>query len=234
MNINGIRCDICVAKRLLLGIPVDWDGKESVLKLKDVNYNWRQMEWWSFYFEYLCRDRLKSDFTIPGDSFGKVKTACFDLKRTINWDLKVKAIKSDDHRSILNDKRAIDNSIGKYDAHGFIVALCDVEYDDDNRTFQKWHEELKGGKSKYEKEREQRTIVSRYRKTRAVLQEILFLLVTPENRHNLLEYRQGRNSNGKPRPTKYMLDFDQVNHFLVCRMLFLPHISDDCDCPLII
>lgn len=187
------------------------------------------MEWWSFYFEYQCLKRLCSDFKVPGDCFGRVKTACF-----VNWDLKAKAIKSDDHRSILNDKKAIDDSVNKYGAHGFIVGLFDVEYNDNNRTFQKWHEELKGGKSKYEIERSQRTSISRYRKTRVVLQEILFLLVTPENRHNLHEYRQGRNSNGKPRPPKYMLDFDQVDHFLVCRMLFLPHISDDCDCPLII
>lgn len=231
MNINGIREDICVARRLLSNIPVDWDGRTSVLKLREVNYNWRQMEWWSFYFEYLCLDRLQGEFDILGDSFGKVKTASFDLKRTINWDLKAKAIKSDDHRSILNDKKAIDDSIAEYGAHSFVVALCDVEYNDDDRIFQRWHEELKGAKSKYEIEREKRTSVSRYRKTRALLQEILFLVVTLENKHELSEYRQGRNSNGRPRPPKYMLDYDQVDQFLVCHMLFSPQVSDDCKCP---
>lgn len=230
MNMQGIREDICVAKRLLSDVPICWDGKASVLKLKDINYNWRQMEWWSFYFEYLCLNRLESEFARPGDSFGRVKTASFDLKRTINWDLKAKAIKSDDHRSILNDKKAVDDSIRQYGAHGFIVALCDVEYNDDDRAFQKWHEELKGGKSKYEKERELRTSVSRYRKTRAVLQEILFLVVTCKNKYELHEYRQGRNSNGKPRPPKYMLDYDKVEQFLVCRLFFSPSVSDDCDC----
>jgi hypothetical protein len=97
--------DICIATRLLSDLPPEWDGKESVCKLKEANYNWRQMEWWSFYFEYLCLSRLRNQFTIPGDSFGKVKTASFDLKRTINWDLKAKAIKSDDHRSILKTKK---------------------------------------------------------------------------------------------------------------------------------
>ncbi|MCS6939053.1 MAG: hypothetical protein NZM94_07270 [Roseiflexus sp.] len=231
MNTKGVIEDICIAMRLLSNMPVEWDGRESVLELKYVNYNWRQMEWWSFYFEYLCFCRLQSYFSIPGDSFGKVKTASFDLKRTINWDLKAKAVKSDDHRSILNDKNAIDKSIEKHGAHGFIVALCDVEYNDDDRTFQKWHEELKGGKSKYEEEREKRTSVSRYRKTRAKLLEILFLVVTSENKNELHEYRQGRNSNGRPRPPKYMLDYDQVDRFLICRMSFSPHVSDDCNCP---
>lgn len=231
MNMQRIGEDICATKRLLSDVPICWDGKASVLELKDRKHNWRQMEWWSFYFEYLCLDRLKSEFTIPGDSFGRVKTASFDLKRTINWDLKAKAIKSDDHRSILNDKKAIDDSVRQYGAHGFIVALCDVGYNDDDRAFQKWHEELKGGKSKYEKEREQRTSVSRYRKTRAVLREILFLVVTCNNKGELRKYSQGRNSNGKPRPPKYALDYDQVDRFLVCRMSFSPHVSDDCDCP---
>lgn len=86
------------------------------------------------------------------------------MKRVINWDLKVKAIKSDDHRSILNDTSGIDGSIQKYRSHGLIIALCDVEYNDENRGFQRRHEQLKGGKSKYEKEREQRINVSRFRK----------------------------------------------------------------------
>lgn len=229
---EGITEDIYVARMLLQKIPIKWEGKKSITELKEAgDRNWRQMEWWAFYFEHLCRSRLRNNFIIPGDRFGRVSTASFDLKRTINWDLKAKAIKSDDHRSILNDKKAIDDSIDKYGAHGFIIALCDVEYNDDDRTFQRWHEELKGGKSKYEIEREQRTSVSRYRKTQAILQEVLFLVVTPANKHKLHEYRQGRNSNGRPRPPKYMLDYDQVDRFLLCRMSFSSQVSDDCECP---
>src|SRR3972149_905865 len=159
-------------------LPTQWGGRECVLELKEASYNWKQMEWWAFYFEHLCRINLKSEFNIPGDKFGTVR---FDAKRTINWDFKAKAIKSDDHRAILNDKAAMDRSIRRYRSHGLIVALCDVEYNDEDRSFQKWHEQLKGGKSKYEIEREQRTSISRYRKTRVVLQEILFLVVTPRN-----------------------------------------------------
>lgn len=212
--------DVQSAKRLLSTLPTIWDGKESVLELKEANFNWRQMEWWGFYFEHLCYERLEGSFEIPGDRYGTARTACFDIKGSINWDLKAKAIKSDDHRSILNDTKGMKWSIKEYGAHGLIIALCDVEYNDDDRTFQKWHQALKGGKSKYEINREQRTSVSRYRKTSAELQEVLFLVVTAKNISSLEIHHQGRNSNGKPRPPKYMLNYETVNKFLVDRIRF--------------
>ncbi len=212
--------DIQSLKKLLSKLPTNWGGKKSILELKDANFNWKQMEWWGFYFEYLCYQRLKDDFEIPGDRYGKSRTACFDIKGSINWDLKAKAIKSDDHRSILNDVEAMNLSVERYKSHGLVIALCDVEYNDVNRSFQKWHQELKGGKSKYEISREQRTSVSRYRKTEAELKEILFLVITSKNISSLGIHHQGRNSNGKPRPPKYMLDYDLIKNFLVERISF--------------
>lgn len=210
-----IKNDVQSLKKLLSKLPTRWNGKKSILELKKVNFNWRQMEWWGFYFEHLCYQRLDDTFTIPGDRYGKAKTACFDIKGSINWDLKAKAIKSDDHRSILNDTEAMNLSVKEYGAHGLVIALCDVEYNDVNRSFQTWHQELKGGKSKYEINREQRTSVSRYRKTKVELQEILFLVVNTKNISSLGIHHQGRNSNGKPRPPKYMLDYDLIDKFLV-------------------
>ncbi len=218
----AIKKDIQLAKSLLSDLPILWDGKKSVLELKEANFNWRQMEWWGFYFEHIAFEKLRDAFSIPGDKFGKVKTACFDIKGAINWDLKAKAIKSDDHQSILNDTEATEWSIKKYGAHGLIIALCDVEYNDSDRSFQKWHEKLKGGKSKYEIIREQRTSISRYRKTRAELVEILFLVVNSKNKSLLGIHHQGRNSNGKPRPPKYMLDYDKIGRFLVDKLVFSP------------
>ena len=100
------------------------------------------------------------------------------------------------------------------------MALCDVEYNDVNRTFQKWHSELKGGLSKYEKDRTERTSVSRYRKTKAQVSEILFLLIDKSNLELLDTMRQGRNSNGAARPEKYMLNLDKLDRFLADRILF--------------
>lgn len=77
--------DVQSAKHLLSTLPIVWDGKESVLELKEANFNWRQMEWWGFYFEHLCYERLENSFEIPGDRYGTARTACFDLKGSINW-----------------------------------------------------------------------------------------------------------------------------------------------------
>lgn len=214
---RGFSNDIVAAKRLLATLPVSWEGKASVLALKEANYNWKQMEWWAFYFEFLCRDRLKGTFEIPGDRINRVT---FDLKRTVNWDMKAKAIKSDKHDCILNDREATDASIASHGAHGAIIALCDVEYNDENRTFQKWHSQLKGGLSAYEKERRTRTSVSRYRKTRADLVEILFLRLDATSIKRLGTMQQGRNSNGKPRPPKYLLDLEDLEGILVDRIVF--------------
>jgi len=100
-------------------------------------------------------------------------------------------------------------------------ALCDVEYNDVNRTFQTWHSELKGGLSAYEKERRTRTEVSRYRKTHAVLTEILFLRLDRGSVSRMGEMKQGRNSNAAPRPPKYMLDLEDVDGLLVDRLSFV-------------
>jgi hypothetical protein len=214
---SGLIEDAELAAKALAALPVVWEGKKSVLEMKEANYQWRQMEWWGFFFELKARAVLTGLFTIPGAKYG---TVTFDLSRTVNWDMKAKAIKSDDHRAILNDKTAMEASIAAHGEHGVILALCDVEYNDSDRTFQKWHSELKGGESKYEAARKLRTTASRYRKTRAELTEILFLRVDADNLGHLDTMRQGRNSNGAARPEKYMLDLDKIEHFLVSRIKF--------------
>ncbi|HOL57685.1 MAG TPA: hypothetical protein PLD75_09030, partial [Spirochaetota bacterium] len=83
--------DIENIENLLKTLPTQWDGKRCVLELKEADYNWRQMEWWAFYFEYKAKNLLKDYFFIPGDKFGNVT---FDFKGEINWDLKASAIKT--------------------------------------------------------------------------------------------------------------------------------------------
>lgn len=207
---HSISRDISIISRSLKNLPKIWDGKKSILELKEADYHWRQMEWWAFYFEFKSVELLKNKFTFPGDSFGKVT---FDFRGTINWDLKASAIKSDSHKIILNDVAAMNLSIQKHGYHGEVIALCDVEYNDINRTFQKWHMKLIGKKSKYVQERELRTSLSRYRKTKAELVEILILLISGSDISKLDILKQGRNSNGNPRKPKYMLNLENINSF---------------------
>jgi hypothetical protein len=209
--------DIDLAKNLLAVLPSIWDGKTCILELKGAEYNWRQMEWIGFYFEFIASKLLRGSLSIPGE---RINTVTFDVLGEINWDLKTKAIKSDSHGCILNDVSATDLSLQRHGAHGVFLALLDVDYNDQDRSFQKWHTALKEGLSKYEVERMRRTSISRYRKTRAILQEILFLVITPENVGALNVMRQGRNSNGRPRPSKYLVDVEELEPFLVDRLDF--------------
>ena len=209
--------DAAIAKPLLEPFPRFWDGKECVLALKDADYQWRQMEWIGWYFEWKCRGYLAECFSIPGDRLGNVE---FDSKRSINWDFKAKAIKSDSHDAILNDCEAIDAAISGDGAYGVIMALLDVEYNDENRSFQQWHTELKGGLSKYEIERKARTSVTRFRKTSAVLQEILFLAFDVSDAPAISIHRQGRNSDGSPRRPKYAVNLERLGNEIVDRVLF--------------
>ena len=117
---------------------------------------------------------------------------------------------------ILNDQTAMKASIAEHGEHGLIVCLCDVEYNDKDRTFQKWREELQGGKSAYQIARALRTSNSRYRKVLAVPVELVFMRFDQGSLDRLGTMRQGRNSNGKPRPIKYSVSLtkcaDLIEH----------------------
>lgn len=213
---KGVR-DIACFEKALTRMPTRWDGKGCVLELKEANYQWRQMEWWAFYFEYKFRQLAAGRVAMPGDRYGRV---AFDVKGEINWDLKATAIKSHNHQVILNDRVAMEAAIAEHGFHGEIIALCDVEYNDDDRSFQKWHAALKGGLSDYEKRRIARTSISRYRKTHATLAEALFVIFAENDLESLGVMRQGRNSDGKPRREKFMLDLEAVDDFYYRKMRF--------------
>lgn len=204
--------DVSSFKPRLANLPIYWEGKSSVLELKEADYNWRQMEWWAFYFEFKVKRHLKGLCSIPGDRFDRVE---FDLKTQVNWDIKARAIKSDDRRVILNDTSAMEQSVHSNGFHGEIIGLCDVEYNDVNRSFQLWHTELKGGLSEYEKQRRREPkSFSRYRKTSAELMEIIYVVFDSDDLQKLDVMNQGKNSNGQPRPPKYSLHLERINDFM--------------------
>jgi len=194
--------DIKTLQTNLTSLPKFWDGKTCVIELKEADYNWRQMEWWAFYFEYKVQQLLMDRFSFPGDRYDNVS---FDLKGAINWDLKAKAIKSDDHKVILNDKSAMEQSIEKLGYHGEIIALCDVEYNDIDWSFRKWQTELKG---KWDFNFEQNRNISLYKYciTNIELIDILLLIFTKKDlgKLDILE---------KSKTEKYVLDLENLYLF---------------------
>lgn len=152
-----------------------WDGRKSILEMKESGFpHWKQMEWIGWYFQFLCERFLKDIVEIPGPKFGNVR---FDGFLKIPWDFKAHAINTSSHQIIVNDSEATAIGIEKFGSVGLILAMGKVEYNDEQRTFQKWHEALKGGKSKYELERIKRGAWSRLRKTEFNLEQISFIKI---------------------------------------------------------
>ena len=206
-----------IAKEISEGfknIPLVWDGRKSILEMKKAGFShWRQMEWIGWYFQFLCERFLKDIVKIPGPKFGNVE---FDSFFKIPWDFKAHAINTSAHQIIVNDSEAIAKGIEEHGSVGVILALGKVEYNDEKRTFQKWHEQLKGGKSKYELERIKRGAWSRLRKTKFNLEQISFIKIDDSVLIKCGSFqRDFRNSNGGPRREKVLLDLEKLDEEII-------------------
>ena len=193
-----------------LKIPQRWDGRESILAMKDAdNRQWRQMEWMGFFFQFLCENMYKDILEIPGKRYGNTE---FDGTGGICWDFKAHAANTMSHQVITNDSTAIANAIEEYGHYGLVLAIGEVEYNDEERTFKQWHDRLKGGRSDYETARIARGAMSRRRKTEFVLSEIHFVCLDAEAL-NICggSFQEGfRNSDGSPRRSKVQVNVEKI------------------------
>ena len=205
--------------KVLSDIHKIWDGRKSILEMKDAEYrHWKQMEWMGFYFQFLCERYLSGIMKIPGPRYGRVE---FDGFKDIPWDFKTHAINTSSHQIIVNDSEATANGIRDYEEVGLILALGKVLYNDEDRTFQKWHEALKGGKSKYVRERIERGAWSRLRKVSFDLQQISFIRITDNTLVKCGSFqRDFRNAGGQPRREKVLLDLEKIDEELIYFIAF--------------
>src|SRR5579859_527042 len=183
---------------VLKKIPKKWDGRKAILEMKDAGSRyWRQMEWIGFYFQFLCEKHLAGSVKIPGPRYGNVS---FDGLKEVPWDFKAHAANTSSHQVIVNDTEAITNGIKQYGSVGVVLAVGEVRYNDEDRTFQKWHEALKGGKSKYELARVERGAWSRLRKVSFNLDQTSFIKITADTLQKAGSFQVNfRNADGSPR-----------------------------------
>lgn len=198
---------------LLAEMPAEWKGRQAILEMKKAGYpHWKQMEWIGFYFQFLCDTKLSSIMEIPGPKYGRVE---FDGFSEIPWDFKAhpkKNAKGQESKSVIvNDRLATAQAIKKFGGAGLILAIGEAIYNDQDRSFQIWHQEQKSGLSNYEKERILRKAPSRLRKTFFRLSEIDLILLDDKMVKRLGSFQEGfRNSDGSPRNAKVLLDLDSV------------------------
>ena len=194
-------------------IPKLWDGKIAITEMRKENFShWKQMEWIGFYFQFLCEHNLSGFVKMPGPKYGNVS---FDGFYDIPWDFKAHAINTSSHQIIVNDSEATANAIQEYKAVGLILALGEVQYNDEKRTFQKWHDNLKGEMSAYVRDRIQRGAWSRLRKVSFELQQISFIKITDNTLVKCGSFQTDfRNSNGNPRRSKVLIDLENIDNEL--------------------
>lgn len=210
MKISELNSRIISIRLALKRMPKRWSGKKAILEMKNGgSKHWRQMEWIGFYFEFLCGRFLRRVAKMPGPKYGRTAFDAFD---GIPWDFKAHATNTSSHGIIVNDREAIVGAIKKYGHVGVILAVGDVVYNDEKRTFQRWHQELKGGISKYEKERVRRGAWSRLRKVSFRLREVALIALSEESLKRTGSFQKDfRNSNGNLRRVKVSIDLEKLD-----------------------
>lgn len=133
-----------IAKLLFDALPKRWDGMQCIQELKLADYNWKQMEWIGWWFEYKAKEILSGFGALPGSSFGSVKFDCF-LDGV--WDFKSHPL-GKNKWAYLNDEDAVDACVQTHRHLGWLIAVGDAEYDESG-FFKTWHDTLKGKPSAY-------------------------------------------------------------------------------------
>ena len=192
-------------------MPKTWDGRESILEMKDTGFkDWKQMEWIDFYFKFLGQKYFGSIIEMPGKQHS---ITGFDAFGEISWDFKADAIDPGAYSVHANDGEAIADTLRDYNYYGIILAIGNMEYDDEKTSFKKWHDELRGKVSKYDSNKINSGIMSRTRKTAFVLEEIHFISFDNETLHQCCSFLQDcaieTDSNGLKRK-EVVIDIDEI------------------------
>ena len=207
-------------------MPKVWDGRRSILEMKDANFRyWRQMEWMDSYFKFLCQKHFTGIIDMPGKKYSITE---FDAFREISWDFKTHAANTTNHTIITNNAKVIGNTISDYGYYGVILAIGEVDYNDEERTLKKWQNDLTLKQYQYEINRINKGAMSRYCKIGFVLSEIHFICLNSEtlNQCSGLFQTGFGSADSSSRRTKITINIRKVpNAALVSTEIFYGKIS---------
>ena len=151
-------------------LPRHWDGPEKVIEMRDGGCpNWRQTEWFGFYFEWKGKESLiRTHGGGDGPRYGR---SAIDYRREYPWDLKAHCIGTRSGFTSLNDLEAVDRAIAEFGGVGFLVATG-IPARDEARSFRERHVRVSGGESAYSKRNRAEGAPSRMRKRAFELQDV--------------------------------------------------------------
>ena len=210
-------------------MPEVWNGKECILEMKSANFRyWRQMEWMDFYFKFLCQKHFTGIIDMPGKKYGNT---AFDAFRNISWDFKMDSFDPGAYSVTANGAEGIADTISDYGYYGIILAIGDIEWDDKEISFKKWHDELRGEISEYDTYKINSGIMSRTHKTAFTLEEIHFICFDSEALHTccgMLQDSLGDTSSSKLNRKEIIIDIHKIpNPFLVATEIFYGKVGYD-------
>lgn len=186
----------------------EWDGKICILEMRDAHCNnWKQTEWVGFYLEFLTENT-----NLPGVAQFRmfVGNTCFNGcagKNIIDYKTS-----SSDEDILLNDQKAMEHIVNKYNELGYIIIKGDVEKER-GREMDIWRKNLTG-KSKYVLDGEISGRRHRKLKIKFYPKKILYISINKKNINQLKRFDQGVNSDGKPRNPKYILPKKLLSNFV--------------------
>ena len=194
--------------------PKRFNAEESIKWLHKHSNQKKQDEWAAFFFEEYSFPLL---INFLGGWKGPriTKDKRFDYQREYVWDLKMESIIDKNGSKtkwvILNDKSATDRIIRDEKGIGFIIAKTKFAFDHDGKV-REWRE-------KYENKVPKKTGPGNTRvlKTKGNVLELLAIIIQDKKEIEkaikngwIGIFKQGRNSNGDPRPPKYQMNVEKI------------------------
>lgn len=191
------------------------DGRDAVSEMKDDGYpGWQEVEWAGHHVKYLVQKVCGEQLSDRIKTYNLTKKRHF-VKGDYVWDARFKG--HDSNNVILGsvvDYEAITRRNG-----GIGIFVVDALWTPDlNGDFRRWHEEQKGGPSRYSIIREMEGRPERLRKSAYAFGKVLGYFFTPDDLINGVEENwmrndfqtNMRNAGGESRTSKYLLKVNRV------------------------
>ena len=206
------------------GINKTWYGLKAYAEMQNAKYkNYRQNEWQGWYFEYLFEKYLNENKTNVVSIYGDKKKDGIDFDLVFSkdkWlfgDLKADEINSD---IIGNKFNSFEKVIVEHNGQVYyICALCECEKDSDHDyEVTKYWNELRDEDKQYKNIEEIKTGYGSKMKHSLKIKEFNILKIdnTMYEILKLKPYKQGKNSDGKPREPKLKITKDLISNMSVC------------------
>lgn len=202
--------------------PKRFDGKESVKWLHQHSNQRRQDEWAAFFFEEYSFPLL-TNFLGGWKGPRITRDKRFDYQREFVWDLKLESNYDKNNKPsdwiILNDKDATDRIIKLEAGIGFIIAKVDFLFDTTG-SFRNWRLNFENTPKKKTGPGKSRVL-----KKSAKITELLAIIIKDEktlkkgvNQDWIGVFKQGRNSDGSPRPPKYQINVKKIPQEFIVKL----------------